>query len=519
METNQQPTPRKSGLSKGVIGLIIGFIVLVGGGFAAYKVFWDNSAKNRYFAAEKATLESTTNFIEKRYKDELAFQEMSFENATESTIELSGSYNDPYADPMIQELVNSSKLTLVGQVDMQKQQLMTVVNADVAGVKIDNFNISLDKDHLYVATPFFDETLKISSEDLGPFLNRIDPYSFDEDMTIDFEQVFNQQNALPEDMQKHFEKEYMKLVYDELKEDYFTDAKEEVEVFGQKVKADKIELHVTEKQFQEIVRKVLEKMEKDEKLHEYLQDQLQVGSLQDQMVMEDMMDDFVEGIKMAKEHVDEIALPEGVTSVIWVYKNAIVKRELTFVAGKKSENPTAFIITGEQNLTQDEQKFNYAFNVKDDFMDETAFLDGEFNWKDNKAEDVVKFIVEDVVEIGYKGTESLSGKVRDFDREFYVHVDELMTGGSLYWVGNSEYEKDQMNAEHTFSLDIDELFDRDFASLDVFVAGKRIKAVEMPNEKDATDIGKMTPEELMETIEIKMDPELEEAIYGLMYGL
>lgn len=516
MEGNNETIDKKKGLSKGaIIGIFIGIILLIGGGVAAYQILWDNSPKAKYFAAEKATFEYMEDVIKDRYEAEFDWSEFTFENPTETTLELSANIGDLANDPMLQQMVNSSKLNLAIQSDMDDKKLSTDLGAEIAGVKIEDIAFSLDEENLYINLPFLSETIKISSGDLGELIRTMDPYAFEEGFEIDFNDVFEQRSPFSEEDQEYFEKEYIKMIYDELSNDSFESVEEDVTVFGEDINAEKITFHLTEDDVKQLLEKLLTKMEKDDELKKIVKNQfeLRMGMADDALVQE-FMTEFDSILVEAKDSLDQISLPDGITSTIWIDKNIIVKRDFAVKIGDEEFGDVELTITGDQLLTKEQQQFDYEFLAEDAYGPSSLFLEGDLSWKDNKATDSIKLSVPDTFEISYLGSEELNKGTREFNRE--ISAGDGYYGGTLFWDGTSTYEKDQMNSEHSFSLEIDDL-GRDLFALNVAVAGQKIKEVEMPSGDNIVDIGQMSEQELNEYIQFDLAGQFQQWLGEIMY--
>src|SRR5699024_813098 len=100
----------------------------------------------------------------------------------------------------------------------------------------------------------------------------IDPYSFEEDMEVDFSSAFNREDyPIAKEDREYLQEKYGKLLYDEIPEDAFSSEKEDVDVEGDSVNAEKIELHLTEEEVQTIVANLFDEMEDDERLKEIIE--------------------------------------------------------------------------------------------------------------------------------------------------------------------------------------------------------------------------------------------------------
>src|SRR5690625_655919 len=155
---------KKSG-GKGKIGIIIAIAVVVVGGIIAYFALGDaGSDKAKYFKAEADTYEFIVDEFKERYADELEFMEMTEENPSESTVNITANYNDPNAfggPSEVEEIINNAKISLLAQADIQEELLFTDITAEVMRVTFDDFKFGLEGNKLLIDLPFLKDVLLI----------------------------------------------------------------------------------------------------------------------------------------------------------------------------------------------------------------------------------------------------------------------------------------------------------------------------------------------------------------------
>lgn len=516
MEEQMNNGEKKQGLSKRVIAIIAVLLVVLIGGATAY-IALNSSEKTKYFAAEKATLDFIGDEFEGRFKPELKWQEYTQKNAIANTIELSGQYNDPYGaganDPFSpDQILNNSSLTFNTEQDIDNKKMSAEVIASVAGMEIDGINVYITDDKFMLGLPFLDDVLLVENDDINKLLSEIDP-ELDE---IDFElsDLFEPENQfLSEEDIEYFEKEYVEMIFKDLPDDAFTSKNEKTDVEGKSIKAEKLTMHLNEKKLKDILVKVLDKMSKDEKIKEIIKDQLSTTAVVDQD-MNEIFNEFEEGLKMMKDEVQDLYIPDGLTSHIWVENKLVVKRELTFTIGSSEDDAATININGEQLLNNKNQTFTYDFGYTDAYDEGDVTIIGDLSWKDDKIEDSIKLIVDDI-EISYEANETVDKDKRDFNRVF--SYSDSIENGSIIWAGEASYEKDSMSSVHDVSLDIDELGE-DFLSIHLAIDGKKIKDVDIPDGDSAKNIGQMSEIELYEYIESDVAMQFQQWLMQLLGG-
>lgn len=493
--TENQPKGVKGKLSL----IIILAITLIGGAITLFLLF-QTSDKQAYFKAELDSYEFLKEEASERFADELAWAEVTEKNPTEATIDISAEYNDPYAFggvSEIEEMVNNSTVTIKSQADMKGKKLFADVEADIAGMKFDGIRLALTDTALLLELPFLKDVLQVESEDIGELLHEIDPYTFEEGVEYDFSNAFNSEDyPIPKEDREYLADKYGQFMYDALPDDAFSSDKEEVKVDGESIKAEKVTLHLTEEEVQTFVTNLIEEIEEDERLKDILEAYMEDNFLPaDELEM--LIDDFETSLAEMKDDVDEITLPEGIESTVWVKNGLIVKRHFALTTEDAYGDEVAFEIEGTQLLEDKQQKMDYSINVKDEYTDETFDLIADLSRDGEKIKDKITLGI-DEDQLIYEGEETLKGSERDFTRT--LSVDSLLAAGSIVWTGDSNYEKDQMSSNHQFHVEA-EGFGEDMVSLQVGVAGKKVKEIESIATDNVKDLGKMSPDEIDAYIE------------------
>lgn len=516
MDDTQNKEQQKRGVPKKLIAIIVVLIVLIGGSIATYAML-SGSDKAQYFKAEKGTIDFMKDQFEDRYEPEMDWSKQSEENPTETTYDLSADYNDPMGfggggmmSP--EDIINNASLSLTSQTDLDEKQLVTDMKAKFADMEVKDAGFYLDSDQLVAELPFLDESLQIKDEDVGGLLHELEP-SFPEDETIDFETFFEMAKGLPDEDRDYLIKEYVTEIYDELPGDAFNSSKETITVDDEKFKTKKLTLDLSEEETKDIIVSIMEKAQDDEKLQNILKKQMEIElfgidpEAMDVDFNEDIDELFGDQLDDAIEEVKDSHIPDGLTSTIWTKNDLIVKRDLSLSAGENEDDLAKVNVEGTHLLNDTNQKFDYTITGDDGTSEEEAVkLSGDLSWKDDKADDSINLVIDDM-ELSYNGKETLKDGEREFDREFAFS--DGFEDGSFYWSGNASYDKDQMNSENTFSADVDEI-DQDTFSLTVAKDAKSIKEVDTPDTSDMKDIGSMSVDEIEDYFEKDVAPQYQE---------
>ncbi len=508
---------KKKGVFKWLITFIVAVLV-VGGSVAAY-VMLNVSVKEKYFLAEKKSLEFMTEKFEERYQPELDWGEQTKKKPTASTITLSGEYNDPTGGGFgvmgPEQFINNSTIEIQTAADMKEQQIAAKLKANIGEMEIDDVNLYVNADKILFGLPFIDELLQVKGDDIGNILHELDPESYTGEEQYDLSNIFNRENGfLSEEDVKYLKKEYARMIYDELPDKAFDSSNDKIDVDNKSVKVEKLSFHLTEDEIKRILTKVLDKMEKDKKVKELLKDQLAM-QFDDAMGqdIERTLKEFETNIADAKDGLKDLNIPDGFTSDIWVNDKLIVQRDFKTKLGSDEQDLITLTAKGTQLLKDKAQVFNYDLGYKDENDERTLNVSGDLAWKDNKGKDSINLTADDTV-LSYEGSETLKDGKRDFDRTF-SYKDPYGSGGSLLWNGNAAYEKDQMNAEHNLSIENQDI-DQDMFSLQIGVDSNTTKKVEIPDDSNVKDLGSMSNDEITQYFNNDIDPSFQQWLIKLM---
>lgn len=517
---------RKKGKSKKFVIFTITALLLIGGSISAF-VLLNFSEKQKYFLAEKKSFEVFGEQIENRFEPELTWNEKAKEHPTESTIELSATYNDPNANLTAfgpAQIINNSTITINSQTDLEEKKMAAEISGAFGGITVDGLNLYLTSDKLLLSLPFLEELLQIKEADASKLLKELNPETFTSKEKIDFDTFFKGSRVLSEEDQEYLKDEYLMMFYEELPDSAFKAAEEKIEVNSETINTEKITFHLKEQQFKDILRTIMQKMKDDEKLMEILREQiafqtLSTGMPSDDKIaptiksdIDDLIKDFETSLEKAITNLETFKIPEGLTSTIWINESLIVKRDFSITMGPSSDQLVSFGIEGTQMLEGSSQTFNYTLGVEENGQSSVLTLTGDLTWKDNKADDSIKLAGKDL-EILYEGNSKLVDGKKDFERKlsFKSGVDQ----GALSWTGNATYKEDNMNAENTFTVQVPGMSE-DILSLHVSNEAKLINQVEIPESADVKDIGGMRAEEINTYFQTEVVPQFQQWLFGVM---
>lgn len=316
-----------------IIGLVIGFIALVGIGGAATYYFLTNTPKNAYLISEQESAKQLKDYFNERFENEAEFQEKMADESYDSTLKFGAEVPDSLLSMIgVQKsVVDSSNIILNVGHDSKKDNSKLSIKPTIADNEIGNFQWSADKDNQYLETPLFDDIYKVKNDEIkkgvekasGSSMESVEGQEITND-SLNLNTILSSSQVKQDDIDK-ITKRYSDLVIDQLEDDNFEKDKEKTKVFGEEEELEKLTMNLNSKDTKKIVIAILEEAKKDKELKELIEKQGNVSNYDSEL--EDL-------VKEAKD-ASASKYPK-VKSVIYVDDKKILKRDLT--------------ITGEDDL-------------------------------------------------------------------------------------------------------------------------------------------------------------------------
>ncbi|MCG7344563.1 hypothetical protein MHZ92_10480 [Sporosarcina sp. ACRSL] len=477
-------------------------VVLIGAGSVSAFFLLNKSPKVKYLLAETKTFAQIGDLFEERYKNEVDWMDVQKTKPVETSFDLSAEWNDPSASydmVELQRIVNNTTLSMKQVKDPVEKEWEINFSGAFGSISSDFVTFYITPERFMAALPFTDKLLYFMDEDYGKLMRETDSFYEGPDK-LGLSHLFEEQFAMTGEFQTYVKEEYMEYLYHELPEEAFTSEKEEIDLFGEKINTEKVEMNLSEEQVKTLLVNLFKKARTDEKLKALLKEQIAFSTMTDDISarqLTEMIRDFEDSLDEAIDGIESLHIPDGIKSTIWHKSNSIVKREFTMSMGEFEESIATFTFEGVQLLEKSGQKWDYSFTGMDPHSGEDAVLNfkGDLTWKDGKSDDTITISAEDTV-ITYKGKEELDGKERTFNREFSVSDDDFSP--RLVWSGKATHEKDSMKSDNDFTI-IDP--SGAISSSDIYLRlkkeGKIVKKVEMPSESEKlVDVGNMSSREL-----------------------
>lgn len=519
MEANYNGRLQKKRINRFMTVTIVALVLLVGGSVAAF-VLMDKSPKASYFLYERNTMDMFSEQVESRYEPELEWEEKSLENPIENNYELSATVHAAIAagnlPVTVDQVLNNSVLNVTSNVDRENKQFTAEMNGSFGNFEVGDVNLYLTSDNMMLGLPFLNEILQLNGDDFGKLMQELQPEGYTGEEKIDFNMLF-EGNVLSEDDLAYIEKEYMQSIYNALPEEAFEAVDETVRIGESDVTTEKITFHLTEDQLKTLLTDTLTKMADDDKMQDIMLNAVLahdygpfVFGSNPNFGITNFETDYDTVLKDALAGINDIAIPNGFTSTIWVEDELVVKRDLMIDIGPTAEQLTNLYVKGELEHDSTEQAFEYDFGMIDQGLEQTLSVDGTLSHKDGKIKDSITLAMDNTTLI-YQSNETLDNGKRDFERVFTL---EDGTGYTfdLTWSGNATYHDDQMNSEHEFSVANN---NQDVISLYLDKNAKQTDSITLPQEQ-LKDIGAMNAQEFRNYFESEVTPQFEEWLMGII---
>ena len=490
-----------------ILGVSVGaLVVLAIGGYFLYQNLV-NTPKNAYLMAELDNSEEITELVEERFEDELEWYENSMKNLSETSINVTAETNDPSLNDMgLAEIINNAEINLNASQDIEKEMSTFDLSANINTLSIEDVNGYITGDKLGLTLPFIEEYLVVNEEDAPKLLHETNPENFEGDEEIDFSTFF-QSSSLTEEERDYFVDEYSKYMQENLPDEAFESAKEEVKVGENTVDAEKLTMTLTEEQMHDFLKGLFNKMAEDEKLVNLVNAQL----LSANFGMPAGQEEDLEASKMFKQaasEVEDLEFPNGLSSVVWQDgEGNIVKRD--FDVSVVTEGETTDIALGTTN------------EVREDGNLITSTLTG------NGEEEVVFVFDLNEVENGYEDTFTVNAAGEeqiklvstksDEDENTVWNLEAAINQGAtsdqplkLFMESSTNYASDQASGDIQLYAEDGQTITKDTAVINITHESSTISEVEIPSSDNEKDLGKMSKEELEAYFTDEVQPKFEE---------
>ncbi len=380
-------------------------------------------AKDAYIQAEEQEAAQFTTYLDTRFQAEMDWAEQSSNNASESVLnvglEISGI---PELDPQIGSILNSSYLEFLVQQDLDAEQMLMQLDANIAGANITDLVFAIDQNYLIASLPFYESPLMMSDEGLV----RLAEESGETMGDFSFSDLFATEYSV-EGLDEEYFSRYNDLVYATLADESFTMENLETEIAGITQNADVITMQLSEAEIHEVVNVLLEELKNDEVIIDLFMTQLEAQITLEGGNPQAFEEEFVNSIEELQTEFNEVNFPQGLTSTIYVVEDTVMKREVftEIDANETGAAPDTTEETVEEDVEAEEDTETEVEDGTEEDVDtedgtETEVEDG--TEEDVETEDGTETEVEDGTEDD--GTEDDSASINSASSDFAAQSSE-----------------------------------------------------------------------------------------------
>ncbi|MET3699001.1 hypothetical protein SAMN05877753_101294 [Bacillus oleivorans] len=545
MAAGLETAPRKAGSKKWMISSIVAAVVLVSA-IVVYGFMSSKTPKEAYLQAEYNSFVQAQETFETNYGDLIELQEKMEKEAYTSELDISGNFDVQLETPdptlmMVQGLLEQINISVDTQSDVKNEQNYVKLGVELQGTTVADAEVIQSGDQLGVRVPLaYSDFLYLDTTQFGEFMRSVDPYYVGPE-TLNLDTIKLSDLKLSEDEKAALKETYGKLLIDQLAEENFTrEDGVSADINGVSVKADKIELTLSESEVKSLLKAFLTTAAEDKKLQDIIAKryelivetaQLEADPTITVLSPEDLKAELVAGLEEAANNVDQLVLESGIKSTIWVNSDEqIVQREIMFEA--VGVEPVEVVIS-TYNLENDgKQMKEFKLNVsgsEDTNATLTVSSETEGEGADRKTstditayfkefgEEVlnVVFTIDSTYSAG-EGNEVKS--VHDFNLDLGEAL--LAQSGGFYLNGTVEdttdinLDEDYANQTSNFTINVGD--DYQGGTIELKLDSKtEFKAIDIPSLEGGVNVTELSEQELMSLAEEIMY-NLENAVYGLM---
>ncbi len=427
--------------SKKPILISLAVVVLLGISATVYAMFFNLSPKETYFLAEKNSMEQTQESFNKTFAVNKDVNEKILKDPSKSTLTLGlksveglGAIDPNMA--MFASMLNDVKLSMAAQLNPEKNEGLAELKAGMGGTEFIKAEAYQSEDLTGLNVPLlYNNYLYLNNDQFGEVMKKFDP-AYQGPEQID--NVVEMQLKAMKNQGKYEEhaEEYGKFLLDKIKDENVTQ-KDSVEFKGNKYK--QLTLQLSEQETKEILKALIDKVQKDDELLDLLID-TNVNTAFNTPGMEtaDLKETFQSELKKASENIDQVKIPDGFKSAILVDNNEmIVKRDVDFKIGDGSElvvvDYSSHSLRSDEIITDGKWEANIfpENGEKQDYAKVLLEIKGKKGDGENTTRDIIgTFALAEAGEVtGANLNATISGTPEDMKADFEGSIEDPNNSG------------------------------------------------------------------------------------------
>ncbi|MBM7704133.1 DUF6583 family protein [Metabacillus iocasae] len=522
-----EQTPKRVPV-KWIVAAALIFVLI--GASVTFGVFFSKSAKDIYLLSEYNAYKQLSTELEKKYGNQMEFQEKTLEKPSSTDMKISGNVDMSMAqgDPnleMLQRILKETAITIKTEQDPKAKASAGSIMLNAQGTKV-GFDMFYSDTQAGVKIPLiYDDYFYLNTKDYGQFMRMFDPYYVGPE-TLEIDYFEWKDLKLTEAEQKHLKEHYSTFLMEQLKEEYFT--KEKGIAYkheGEEMKLTKVTLAMSPEETKQILTNLVSHMSEDEKLIDILTKRAvsmaKASSVNTQAQIEKdytnpkvAQKEIEKGLKEMKQDVEKAKYPKGFTSTLLVTKdNVVVDRTLQLAVQPKDRIESKEVVefaVKTKNVPIDDNKTDKLFKFEVGSKGQSdSFLSFESTntmteQKENRIEKrKLNLLLEEKgqtptnIGLTVDSTFKNSGEV---EREFSLQADEDIPSMSGTLTQKQDIDLEKERADHVFDveLNVEDGFESAtlFLNIDSKTELKEKVTIPSMNANSAINVLEMTEEDV-----------------------
>lgn len=539
-----EAAPKQSS-KKWIIASIVALIVLISA-VVVYGFMSSKSPKDAYLVAELKSYEKAQADFESNYGKYLDLQEKMENEPYTSEMDISGNFDVQLADvdpqlAMVQAVLGQINISVDQKADINNDKQYAKIGVELQGNTLADAEFVQSGESLGVRVPLaYTDFLYLDTTKFGEFMRTMDPNYFGPE-TLNLDTIKLSDIKLTDDEKEKLKATYGEVLVDNLAEENFTrENGVGVTINGTKVKADKIQLELSEQEIQKLLEAFLSTAAKDKNLQDIIIARYELIATTDptlySLSTDEVREMLVAGLEEAAGSVDEFKLESGIQSTIWVNSDdTIVQREIKFEVAEEGIEPVQFVLSTynveNDGKTQKEFKvsvtganetagyFAITSETKGKDADRTSNVDVTFNATE-AGEELINIVL--AIDSEYeKGEGSAINGTHNFQLDIknssaYDPIDVVLSG-TVEETEDINLAKDYANSEFSITINAENKTIAEGGTITLNVANKTefMDTIDVPSLEGGVNLTELSEQELMSLTE-EMMTNLQNAVYGLM---
>ncbi|MFK2825177.1 zinc ribbon domain-containing protein [Bacillus sp. B190/17] len=528
-ETNKQNDIVKK--SRGKLPWVIALVVLLLGGGATAAFLLNKSPKELFLLSEYHAYEQAKADFDEKYGESFEFSKKLMEQPSTSQmtlragLEMDSLQNDPDA-AMVMEMLKNATITAKMKQDPKKNAGDYNIALNLEGEKALDMEFVHTDQQMGAKVPLlYSKFFYLNLDEYGEFMRKMDP-SYTGPEKLELSPVEWKDLELKEEDVNYLTERYAAFLVDQLKDENFELEKGvEYEFKGEKMKLRKVTLSLSSQETKSLMNEYMDRLIKDKKLHSMIavraEKVIKAGAATEVSgeipSREEMEEEIVNSLKEAKESLQDVEFPNGLSSVLLIdKKEQIIDRTMKMTVANPSAEEVALKIHTKNVPYGNEQRmkeFTMEAMPKENKEEKvTVQVTNDMKGKDDKRTEDLRISLhgakEEAANFNMKSTFAGDSKGKqNIDRAFTLKVQgdaayEVPSeiSGKVKQVQDTNLDKEYSNEKLDVEVTVDDEMNGGTLSFVVDTKTKLVDKVTVPafkeNQPGSLNVNEITDEQL-----------------------